>query len=187
MVASTGRAFLDDGGVDAYRQRLLPHALVVTPNLWEAALLAGVPSRTSGDVDAMAEVARHIHRSRPDLGAGQGRPSPRGGVPGRRRQAPAEVADVLFDGRDSSCLRGPGDTANTHGTGCSLSAAIAAHLARGADVPDAVAAAKDFVHDALLGGAGWQLGRGHGPLDHLGWIDPSGPEAGPGAAPRLRT
>ena len=60
-------------------------------------------------------------------------------------------------------------TANTHGTGCSLSAAIAAGLARGDDVPGAVAAAKEFVHDALVGGATWQLGRGHGPLDHLGW------------------
>ena len=48
MVASTGRTLLDEGCVDAYRLRLLPHALIVTPNLWEAALLAGVPSPTSG-------------------------------------------------------------------------------------------------------------------------------------------
>ena len=65
MVASTGRTFVDDGCVDAYRLRLLPHALIVTPNLWEAALLAGVPSPDVRDVDAMAEVARHIHRFGP--------------------------------------------------------------------------------------------------------------------------
>ena len=80
------------------------------------------------------------------------------------------MADVLFDGQDVVVLRGPRvTTANTHGTGCSLSAAIAARLARGDDVPGAVAAAKEFVHDALVGGADWRLGRGHGPLDHLGW------------------
>ena len=63
-------------------------------------------------------------------------------------------------------------TGNDHGTGCSLSAAIAAHLARGAAVPDAIGAAKAFVARALAGGAGWRLGAGHGPLDHFGWSGP---------------
>ena len=63
-------------------------------------------------------------------------------------------------------------TGNDHGTGCSLSAAIAAHLARGATVPDAIGEAKAFVARALAGGAGWRLGAGHGPLDHFGWSEP---------------
>ena len=63
-------------------------------------------------------------------------------------------------------------TGNDHGTGCSLSAAIAAHLARGAAVPDAIRQAKAFVARALAGGAGWRLGAGHGPLDHFGWSAP---------------
>ncbi len=169
MVASTGRALVADGCIEAYREHLLPHALLVTPNLWEAALLAGVPA------DEVQEVERHgrggpAHPpARSDLGPGQGRPPPRGRARFGRRRPPA-VADVLFDGREVIVLDGPRvDTPNTHGTGCSLSAAIAAHLARGADVPTAVSAAKAFVHDALLGGATWRLGRGHGPLDHLGW------------------
>ncbi len=169
MVASTGRTFVDEGCVDAYRLRLLPHALIVTPNLWEAALLAGVPSPDVRDVDAMAEVARHIHRFGPSWVLVKG-----GHLPGVESPSegptPADVADVLFDGQDVVVLRGPRvTTANTHGTGCSLSAAIAAGLARGDDVADAVVAAKEFVYDALVGGATWQLGRGHGPLDHLGW------------------
>ena len=60
-------------------------------------------------------------------------------------------------------------TGNDHGTGCSLSAAIAAQLALGAEVLDAIEAAKEFVRRALAGGAGWRLGAGHGPVDHFGW------------------
>jgi hydroxymethylpyrimidine/phosphomethylpyrimidine kinase len=60
-------------------------------------------------------------------------------------------------------------TGNDHGTGCSLSAAITAHLAQGAEVLDAVRAAKAFVARGLAGAAGWRLGSGHGPIDHFGW------------------
>ena len=62
-------------------------------------------------------------------------------------------------------------TRNNHGTGCSLASATAALLARGSAVPEAVVGAKGFVHDALVGAAGWELGRGHGPLDPFGWSD----------------
>ena len=61
------------------------------------------------------------------------------------------------------------ETGNDHGTGCSLSAAIAANLALGSDPLEAVLAAKAFVHRALEGAARWRLGAGHGPIDHLGW------------------
>ena len=64
-------------------------------------------------------------------------------------------------------------TGNDHGTGCSLSAAVAAYLAKGAEVPDAITQAKRFVARALAGSAGWRLGAGHGPLDHFGWSAPS--------------
>ena len=175
MVASTGRTFVADGCVEAYRAELLPHALLVTPNLWEAALLAAVPFPDVQDVEAMVEVARRIHGFGPQSVLVKG-----GHLPGVESHsagaAPGDVADVLFDGREVLVLRGPHvTTPNTHGTGCSLSAAIAAHLAAGAGVPDAadvpgaVTAAKAFVHDALVGAASWSLGRGHGPLDHLGW------------------
>ncbi len=168
-VASTGRALVADGCVEAYRERLLPHALLVTPNLWEAALLAGVPADEVREVGAMTEAARRIHRLGPTWVLVKGGHLP-GVEPGSAAAAPPAVADVLFDGREVIVFDGPlVDTANNHGTGCSLSAAVAAHLARGADVPTAVSAAKTFVHDALLGGATWHLGQGHGPLDHLGW------------------
>jgi hydroxymethylpyrimidine/phosphomethylpyrimidine kinase len=169
MVASTGRLLLAEEGIDSYRRALLPHALVATPNLWEAAILAGVEPDALRDVDDMIEVARRLHKlgSRWVLVKG-------GHLPGVASQdghpAPAQVPDVLFDGQAVSVLDGTHvDTPNTHGTGCSLSAAIAARLAHGDDVPAAVTAAKQFVHGALAGGAAWRLGAGHGPLDHLGW------------------
>jgi len=63
-------------------------------------------------------------------------------------------------------------TGNDHGTGCSLSAAVAANLARGLAVDDAIASAKAFVARALAGSADWRLGAGHGPLDHFEWSGP---------------
>ena len=178
MVASTGRVLLSEPGVDAYRSQLLPHALMVTPNLFEAALLAASPP--IHDVDAMADAARAIHGLGPKWvlvkgGHLPGVASDDGGV------APDEVTDVLFDGIRITVLRNVRvDTPNTHGTGCSLSAAIAAQLALGTEVPTAVATAEQFVHGALLGAAGWHLGKGHGPIDHLGW---SAKAAGPGGGP----
>jgi hydroxymethylpyrimidine/phosphomethylpyrimidine kinase len=123
----------------------------------------------------MADMARQIHRLGPDWVLVKGGHLP--GVAYRAGQPPDQVADVLFDGTTLTVLTGRRvDTPNTHGTGCSLSAAIAACLARGADVPTAVSEAKEFVLTALRGGARWRLGGGHGPLDHFGWTGdpPSG-------------
>lgn len=169
MVASTGRRLLDDDAVDAYRTELVPRALLVTPNLYEAAILAGVGVPDAADVDAMEALARRVHGLGPRWVLVKGGHLP--GVHGTdAAPAPARVADVLFDGRDVHVLEDTlVVTRNNHGTGCTLASATAALVARGADVPDAVAGAKRFVHDALVGSAGWSLGRGHGPLDPFGW------------------
>ena len=172
LVASDGRRVIDDAGLDAYL-RLLPHALLTTPNLGEAALLAGMERDGLTDVSAMAEAARRIHALGPAWVLVTGGGLPGVGWPGTAA-APAQVADVLFDGRQVSVLDAPRvDTVNTHGTGCSLSAAVVARLARGADLPTAVDEAKAFVHRALRGGSSWRLGRGHGPLDPFGWSGPT--------------
>ncbi len=168
MVSSSGQPLLGDGGVTAYRDLLVPFALVVTPNLWEAALLCDIDPASLAGVDDMAEAARAIH------GLGPGWVLVKGGhltgvEPGSDAGILPSVPDVLYDGTTVTVLRADRvDTPNSHGTGCSLSAAIAAKLASGAEVPAAVAEAKAFVHRALLGGAAWRLGKGHGPLDHFG-------------------
>ncbi len=167
LVASTGRPLLDEAGVAAYRRLLLPHALVATPNSREAAVLVG-GSEPPEDVAAMAELARRLHDLGPRWVLVTGGHLP--GVEDGTGPPPAEVADVLFDGRDVSVLRAARvETRNTHGTGCSLSAALAANLALGLTVVEAVEEAQRFVQDGLRGAAGWRLGAGHGPVDHLGW------------------
>ena len=168
MVASTGRRLLDDDAVAAYRTRLVPHALVVTPNLYEAAILAGVEPVEGADVEAMIELGRRIHDHGPTWVLVKGGHLP--GVHDGDGPGPDRVADVLVGPTGIDVLDGPRvTTRNNHGTGCSLASATAALLARGMDVPDAVAGAKQFVHGALVGAAGWELGRGHGPLDPFGW------------------
>jgi len=172
MVASSGRPLLDDDAVDAYRRLLVPQALLVTPNLIEAAILAGVDPVEHADVDAMVGLGRCIHALGPDWVLVKG-----GHLPGvydtGSGPAPDRVADVLVHGADVVVLEDTRVvTRNNHGTGCTLASAIAALLARGTDLPDAVVGAKRFVHDALVGSAGWALGRGHGPLDPFGWSSP---------------
>jgi hydroxymethylpyrimidine/phosphomethylpyrimidine kinase len=169
MVASTGRRLLDDQAVDVYRRLLVPHALLVTPNLFEASILANVDPEGAADVDVLVDLAKRIHDLGPTwvLVKGGHLPGVHAAGPG---PGPDRVADVLFDGTDIRVLDDTRVvTRNNHGTGCSLASAIAAMLARGADMPAAVAGARQFVHDALVGAASWNLGRGNGPLDPFGW------------------
>jgi hydroxymethylpyrimidine/phosphomethylpyrimidine kinase len=158
LVSSTGQQLLEPEGVVAYLERLLPHALVVTPNLREAAVLGHADVESLVSLEARVAVAERIRAT------GARYVVVKGGHL-------TESADDVVAGPDGVVVL-PGkrvDTGNDHGTGCSLSAAVAAHLARGSGVPEAIALAKAFVARALAGGAGWRLGAGHGPLDHFGW------------------
>jgi hydroxymethylpyrimidine/phosphomethylpyrimidine kinase len=172
LVASTGRTLVTPETVESYRRELVPEALMVTPNLWEAAILTGEDPASARETSEMVELANELHR----LGAAwvlvKG-----GHLPGVEEASAAPrsvVPDVLFDGERgvATVLEGPHvDTVNTHGTGCTLSAAIAALLARGAEPSRAALEAKTFVRRALDGAATWRLGKGHGPLDPFGWSE----------------
>ncbi len=158
LVSSSGHRLMEQGGVAAYLERLLPHALVVTPNLREAAVLGDTDVESLGTLEARVAVAERIRAT------GARYVVVKGGHL-------TESADDVVAGPQGIVVL-PGTrvaTGNDHGTGCSLSAAIASHLARGAAVPDAIEQAKAFVAHALAGGADWRLGAGHGPLDHFGW------------------
>jgi hydroxymethylpyrimidine/phosphomethylpyrimidine kinase len=158
LVSSTGHRLLEPDGVDAYLSQLLPHALVTTPNLREAAVLGRTTMEALGPLDARTAVAEAIRKS------GVRYVVVKGGHL-------AESAEDVVAGPEGVLVL-PGErvrTGNDHGTGCSLSAAIAANLACGTGVLDSVSAAKAFVARALAGGAGWRLGAGHGPIDHFGW------------------
>jgi hydroxymethylpyrimidine/phosphomethylpyrimidine kinase len=153
MVAKSGARLLADDAVAAVRDRLLPAAWVVTPNLHEASLLLGSEIRTLEDMRA---AARALHRS------GSRAVLVKGG-----HIAGDEAIDVFFDGREPVELSSPRyDTKDTHGTGCALAAAIAARAAHGDDLLAAVRYAKGFVTGAIEHGL--RLGRGHGPVNP-GW------------------
>ena len=151
LVAKSGDRLLREDAVQALRQTLLPLALVVTPNLPEAEVLAGMAIRGRAELD---EAARRIAA----MGARY--------VLVKGGHAPGDPVDVLFDGHAFQEFAGPRvQTRNTHGTGCTLSAAIAAYLARGAPVEQAVRRAKHYLTVALR--TAYPIGHGHGPLNHF--------------------
>src|SRR2546426_12639715 len=135
MVSTSGNVLLDPAGIDVLRDRLLPLATLVTPNLHEAEVLTGRPVRGLAD---MREAARVL------VGLGARAALVTGG------HLPGDAVDVLHDGRDVHELSARRISAGAlHGTGCALSAAIVAGLALGRPLPDAVAAAKRFVTAAI--------------------------------------
>lgn len=157
MVAKSGDRLLSADAVETMRRMLLPLALVVTPNLPESRVLLGLGADAEIDPD---EAAAAICALGPRVAVVKG-----GHAPGD------VVVDHVHDaaGGETLSLANPRVTGNsTHGTGCTLSAAIAAFLARGLDALDAVASARAYVQRALERAPG--LGHGHGPLGH---IDPA--------------
>ncbi len=154
MVATSGAALIDPAAINALVRLLFPRALLVTPNLDEAAMLVGRPLHTEADMAAAAEQL---------LAMGARAVLLKGG-----HLAGDTVADLLLQaGQPPLWLRAPRiATPNTHGTGCTLSSAIAAHLALGDDLPQAVQQARDFVRAALAAGASVRTGAGSGPLNH---------------------
>jgi hydroxymethylpyrimidine/phosphomethylpyrimidine kinase len=154
MVATSGAALIGTEAVAALARALFPRADVVTPNLDEAALLAGRLLTTLEDME-YAAAALLERGARAVLLKG-------GHLPGDT------VVDLLVTAAGEKYrMEAPRiDSPNTHGTGCTLSAAIAAHLALGAPLPEAVRRARDYVRQALHAGATVRTGAGSGPLNH---------------------
>jgi hydroxymethylpyrimidine/phosphomethylpyrimidine kinase len=165
MVATSGDRLLDPGAEQLIVRSLLPLAALVTPNLDEAGILVGRAVRTPDDM----ERAGHALLERGAKAAL---------IKGGHLTHPvAEVVDVLVtDGAARRLTRPRLDTTSTHGTGCTLSAAIAAGLALGRPLDRAVLDGIDFVHRAMAAAPG--LGRGHGPLNHFVPAPPRPPTDG---------
>ena len=152
MVSKSGHTLLQDNAVRALATKLLPLALVVTPNIFEAQILARQAITT---IDEAEGAARAIHRLGPAIVVVKG-----GHLEG------AEAVDVVFDGTAFQHLSADWvDTENTHGTGCTFSSAIAAQLALGVEPLAAVERAKAYLTAALR--ASYRIGAGHSPVNHL--------------------
>ena len=151
MIAKSGDQLLQPDARKALIERMLPLALVVTPNLPEAAALADLPVATVAD---MEEAARRMHRRGPRHVLVKG---------GHLKDS---TTDILYDGRAFTRFSGTRvESSNTHGTGCTLSAAIAAGLAHGRPLVEAIREAKAYVTAAIR--EGFAAGRGVGVLRHF--------------------
>lgn len=150
MVSKSGAALLKPEACSALVDSLLPLALVVTPNLPEAAKLADMDVQ---DADAMRDAAKRIHDIGPQWVLVKG-----GHLAG-------DATDLLFDGSDFTEITRPRiETKNSHGTGCTFASAIATMIGRGLDVPEAIESARDALQRALQ--EALPLGGGHGPVNH---------------------
>jgi hydroxymethylpyrimidine/phosphomethylpyrimidine kinase len=154
MVAKSGHHLLREDAVAALREKLVPLARVITPNLPEAGvLLGGAPPATLAD---MQRAVRDLHRLGPQWVL----------LKGGHLDGP-DSTDLLFDGKAVTELPGRRiDTRNTHGTGCTLSSSIAALLPR-YDMAEAVRRAKAYLTDAIAASDRLSVGSGHGPVHHF--------------------
>jgi hydroxymethylpyrimidine kinase/phosphomethylpyrimidine kinase len=155
LAATSGDCLATPDLVSAIRDSLLPHVTLITPNLPEAARLAEMPMVR--DSTGMGHLAVRLHA------CGASAVLVKGG-----HLAGTEAQDVLFDGFAEHVYSTERiATENTHGTGCTLSAAIAAYLAKGMDLRAAVGAAKDYLNGALRESSALTVGHGHGPVHHF--------------------
>ena len=155
MVAKSGDILVDDAGIHAVREVLVPLADLITPNLPEAAVLLGLP--TPATRDEMLALAPALRR----LGAGA--TLLKGG-----HLSGEECPDLLITTESATWIEGARvDTGNLHGTGCTLSSAITARLARGDSLLEAVASAKEWLGAALVASQRLDVGQGRGPVHHF--------------------
>jgi hydroxymethylpyrimidine/phosphomethylpyrimidine kinase len=151
IVAKSGDRLLREEAVDALRRSLLPLATVVTPNIPEAEALTGMKIESGDDARRAAEKIVGMRAKAVVVKGGH---------------LPGPPVDLFYDGREFREFSAPRiETRNTHGTGCTFASAIAAGLAKGMEVVDAVAEAKEYVTGAIR--CSLNLGEGHGPLNHF--------------------
>jgi hydroxymethylpyrimidine/phosphomethylpyrimidine kinase len=156
MVATSGDKLLKDEAVEALRTHLIPLAHLITPNLPEASVLLGREITTLGELKGAA-----VELS--ELGC------PNVLIKGGHLEE-GDCDDLLYLAETGEVCTYPVkriETNNNHGTGCTLSSAIAAGLAKGLSVEEAVAAGKEYITGAIRSGADYKIGGGHGPVDHF--------------------
>jgi len=156
MVAQSGDKLLQDDAIEAIKEHLMPLADVVTPNIPEASVLCGRPLRQWSDIESAAKTLAQHGSCNILIKGGHGEED--------------NSIDLLFLTRENRFVRLAADrikTNNNHGTGCTLSSAIASYMAKGKDIEEAVQKAKTFMNRAIAAGAQYQLGQGHGPVHHF--------------------
>ena len=150
MVATSGARLIEEEAIDTLKKELLPLAALATPNIPEAEILAGIAIENEEDMIKVARIISDTYHC---------------AVLCKGGHSVNDANDLLYAGGEARWFKGRRiDNPNTHGTGCTLSSAIAANLAKGFDMMEAVQRAKDYISGAL--GAMLDLGKGRGPMNH---------------------
>lgn len=156
MVSTSGHRLIEEDAVEVIKSRLMPLSRVITPNIPEAEILTGCRISSEDDFD---EIARKL--------------SDNGKVSVLLKAGHLEgesLVDYFYNAEDGSMTRLPSkrvNTVNTHGTGCTLSSAFAASLAKGEELTTAARSAKAYIEQAIISGADYEIGGGHGPVNHF--------------------
>jgi hydroxymethylpyrimidine/phosphomethylpyrimidine kinase len=156
MVAQSGDKLLQDDAIEAIKTQLMPLADVVTPNIPEASVLCSRRLENWSDLENAAEILAQHGSCSILIKGGHGNEN--------------KSTDLLFLARENRFVRLTADrirTDNNHGTGCTLSSAIASYMAKGKEIEEAVQKAKTFMNQAIAAGAAYKLGHGHGPVHHF--------------------
>ncbi len=156
MVSTSGHRLIENDAIRVLSRELLPMARVITPNIPEAEILAGIRIHSQEDLPAIARKLSNNGTVSVLLKAGH--------------LTEDTLTDVFYNADTDHILELTQrrlQTPNTHGTGCTLSSAFASYLAQGLSLDDAARAATGYIHGAIVSGAGYQIGHGHGPVDHF--------------------
>lgn len=156
MVSTSGHRLIEENAVEVIKARLIPLARVITPNIPEAEILAGCRIACQADFDETARMLSDDSKVSVLLKAGH--------LDGE------SLVDYFYNAEDDTMTRLPSErirTRNTHGTGCTLSSAFAAALAKGEDLTCAARSAKAYIEQAIISGADYEIGSGHGPVNHF--------------------
>lgn len=170
MVSTSGHRLIEPEAVEALVSCLMPLARVITPNIPEAEILLG--GKRLSDQASLSEAAVELSRltgASVLLKAGHLAPDPSGAESGADSGAMV-LTDYFYDAERGELIELPSQaiqTVNTHGTGCTMSSALAAHLAKGCSLQDAARGAKAYIAGAIADGAAYEIGHGHGPVNHF--------------------
>ena len=156
MVATSGNRLLQTEAINFLKDVLIPNARVITPNIPEAEILLGKKIFSQSELPKFAKELSNNQTISVFLKAGH--------------LSDNDLIDVLYNAETNEVIELKSkriDTRNTHGTGCTLSSALAAFLARGFELNEAVQKAKDYMSNAIIEGANYSIGEGHGPVNHF--------------------
>ena len=174
MVSTSGHRLIEPEAVEALVSCLMPLARVITPNIPEAEILLG--GKRLSDQASLSEAAVELSSltgASVLLKAGHLAPEPDGAESRAKSGADSGamvLTDYFYDAERGELIELPSQavqTVNTHGTGCTMSSALAAHLAKGCSLQDAARGAKAYIAGAIADGAAYEIGHGHGPVNHF--------------------